>query len=273
MVKAQSGPQKPSSFGVYLGSFNQHLTPSQERLSHQWDLLIVDPLQSGVSDAISKHNRGQVLGRIDLANLVSSQAPTVTAVEKIEEIIATKIDGTSFSGVLFANWEDTFRPSIQKALFGAIKDLGLSVYLETQPPHFLKNRKALQSGAVSGLVVRNASIMPRGEKRDYFQMKELQSTIKAFVSESCMRDFVVMAWETFDDDVTPSNAVVRRTLQWCNFYSAITWIGTESALRNADANTTTLEPLPAFGWLKENEVMKVHDVWRSNLQIVINNLC
>ena len=267
MVKAQSGPQKPSSFGVYLGSFNQHLTPSQERLSHQWDLLIVDPLQSGVSDAISKHNRGQVLGRIDLANLVSSQAPTVTAVEKIEEIIATKIDGTSFSGVLFANWEDTFRPSIQKALFGAIKDLGLSVYLETQPPHFLKNRKALQSGAVSGLVVRNASIMPRGEKRDYFQMKELQSTIKAFVSESCMRDFVVMAWETFDDDVTPSNAVVRRTLQWCNFYSAITWIGTESALRNADANTTTLEPLPAFGWLKENEVMKVHDVWRSNLQI------
>lgn len=229
--------------------------------------MVVDPLQSGVSDAISKHNRGQVLGRIDLANLVSSQAPAVTTIEKIEEIIATKIDGTSFSGVLFANWEDTFRPSIQKALFEAIKDLGLSVYLETQPPHFLKNRKALQSGAVSGLVVRNASIMPRGEKRDYFQMKELQSTIKAFVSESCMRDFVVMAWETFDDDVTPSNAVVRRTLQWCNFYSAITWIGTESALRNADANTTTLEPLPAFGWLKENEVMKVHDVWRSNLQI------
>lgn len=267
MVRSRPSQQKPSSFGVYLGSFGSDLTPAQERLLTQWDILIVDPLQSGVVDAISQRDRMQVLGRVDLARLVSLEAPKVTIIEKIEEVIVRHFNGTAFAGILLANWDEPLSPSIQKALFEAIQTMGLLVYLETGPPHFLKNRKALQSSAVSGLVIRNASIMPRGEKRDYFQMTELQPTIKAFVSESCMRDFVVMAWETVDDDVTPSNAIVRRTLQWCNFYSTITWIGPEAALQNAEVNEPLIEPLPAFGWLKEADVMKSHDIWRSNLRI------
>ncbi|KAJ5162295.1 hypothetical protein N7492_007687 [Penicillium capsulatum] len=267
LVHTEPAHHKPSSFGVYLGSFGPQHTVSEERILTQWDILIVDPLQSGVIEAIARRDRCQVLGRVDLAHLVSSQAPAVTIIEKVEETLANSFNGTAFSGILLANWEDVLSPSIQKALFDAINTLGLLVYLETQPPHFLKNRKALQSGAVSGLVIRNASITAQGEKRDYFQMAELQSTIKAFVSESCMRDFVVMAWETVGDEVTLSNAVVRRSLQWCNFYSAITWIGPKAALRNAEVNKPLLEPLPAFGWLKEAEVMKSHDIWRSNLQI------
>ncbi|KAJ6146095.1 hypothetical protein N7497_008077 [Penicillium chrysogenum] len=236
---------KPVSFGVYLGSFENPPTASQERLLQEWDILVVDPFQTGVAKAISRHERSQ-----------------------IEELLAIGFNDTAFSGVLLANWEDVLRPTARRKLLETISSLGLPVYLESEPPHFLKDRKAVQSDAVAGLVIRNASIMPQGEKRDYFQLTELQATIKAFVSESCMRDFVVMAWETVDDNVTVSNAIVRRSIQWCGFYSAITWIGPEAALRDAELNVTTLEPLPAFGWLKEAEIMKTHDIWRANLNIL-----
>ncbi|KAI9927825.1 hypothetical protein MW887_002677 [Aspergillus wentii] len=258
--------QKPSSFGVYLGSFSEPVSQSQRKLLSQWDLLIVDPLQSGVINAISNLDRKQVLGRIDLS-LIISQDSTLAAIENIENILTRKFNGTAFSGVLLANWEDKFTSTTQKKLVEAIHSLGLAVYLETSAPEFLTERNVLQTDAISGLVIRNVSILPNGEKRDYFQMEKLQPTIKAFVSESCVRDFVVMAWETVDDDVSVSNAVVRRSLQWCNFYSAIASIGSESALHDADLNARTVEPLPAFGWLKESEIMKAHDNWRFNMNV------
>jgi glycosyltransferase involved in cell wall biosynthesis len=267
LVHTSTHSQKPASFGVYLGSFNQPPTESQERLLAQWDLLIVDPFQDGVAEAIFKCNRSQVLGRLDLAQIHSSKESVLSAIEKIEGILANNFNDSAFSGILFANWEGIFTPSIHAKLFETISALGLAVYVEVQPPNFLQNRKALQNGAISGLVVRNASIMPNGEKRDYFQMESLQSTIKAFVSEACMRDFVVLAWETVNNDVTLSNAVVRRSIQWCSFYSAISWIGPEVSLKDSDLNTPITEPLPAFGWLKEAEIMKTHDTWRSNREI------
>ncbi|KAJ5110966.1 hypothetical protein N7532_001501 [Penicillium argentinense] len=263
----QPAKHKPSSFGVYLGSFDQTPSASQLRLLQQWDVLVVDPFQNGVSEAVLCNSHNQVLGRVDISKVVSVKESALSAIETLEEIIANNFSNTGYSGILFANWEDHFTPAVQKSFFEVVKGLGLEVFLETGSPVFLKNRKALQTSAVSGLVVRNISIMPSGEKRDYFQMAKLQSTIKAFVSESCMRDFVVLAWETVKDDVVISNAVVRRSLQWCNFYSTIAWIGSEAALEDADLNTPTIEPLPAFGWLKDADVMKTHDTWRSNLQI------
>ncbi|KAJ6087185.1 hypothetical protein N7467_006099 [Penicillium canescens] len=268
LVDTRARRGKPLSFGVYLGGFENPPTASQERLLEEWDLLILDPFQPGVSKAISRHERSQVLGRVDFARLVAPKSSALTVIEKVEELLASSFNESKFSGILLANWEDVLSPSIRRKLLEIISSLGLAVYLESAPPHFLEDRTAVQTDAVAGLVIRNASVMPEGEKRDYFAMAELQSTIKAFVSESCMRDFVVMAWETIDDNVTVTNAIVRRSLQWTSFYSAITWIGPEAALRDADLNITTLEPLPAFGWLKEAEIMKAHDTWRSNLNIL-----
>ncbi|EAW09376.1 glycosyltransferase family 4 protein [Aspergillus clavatus NRRL 1] len=259
--------RKPLSFGVYLGAFQAPPTLDERRVLSQWDLLIVDPLQSGVAEAISGAERKQVLGRVDLASLCSSSDSTVAVIEKIENTLTSKFNGASFSGILLANTEERLNPTVVKHLVEAVHATGLSVFLETAPPDFLVDRKILQTDAIAGLVVRNASIMPDGDKRDYFQMIKMQPTIKAFVSEACMRDFVVMAWETVDDQAPLSNAVVQRSLQWCNFYSAITWIGRQAALHDASLNVKMPEPLSAFSWLKEAEIMKVHDVWRANLNL------
>ncbi|KAJ5548783.1 Glycosyl transferase family 1 [Penicillium frequentans] len=264
LTSIRSENHKPSSFGVYLGGFNNPLTETQERLLEQWDTLVVDPFQHGVAEAIRSRKQVFVLARLDLAKLGYPEDATVTRIEKIQNAINGRLSNTAFSGVLFANWEAIFSPSVEQKLFETITKLGLAVYLETQPPGFLQYRNTLHSKAVSGLVIRNASILREGEKRDYFQMATLQPTIKACVSEACTRNFVVLAWETVTDDAVLSNAVVRRSLQWSNFYSAIPWIGTESALQNSDLNTRIIEPLPAFGWLKEAKMMEAHEVWRSN---------
>jgi glycosyltransferase involved in cell wall biosynthesis len=210
----------------------------------------------------------QALGRFNLRLIASRAGSPSQVVQSITSALVREFDRTAFTGVLLADWEEVFNgPSLQR-MFEVIRAAGLAVYLETAPPVFLKNRKVLQSDCISGLVVRNASILFNGEKRDYFQLASLQSTIKAFVSESCLRDFVVMAWETVDDNVVVSNAVQRRAVQWCNFYSVLTWIGSKSALIDASINFKTLEPLSAFGWLKEAEIMNVHGNWRSNTTIL-----
>ncbi|KAA8645897.1 uncharacterized protein ATNIH1004_007318 [Aspergillus tanneri] len=259
--------RKPSSFGVYLGSFSSPPTEEQHRLLHQWDLLIVDPSQPGAIEAIGSVEGKQLVGRIDLNYVISREDSTLLGIQKLENALVQNCDGTNFSGILLANWENAFASSVLTRLIEVIDELSLAVYLETAPPNFLKDHKALQSDAISGLVIKNASIMPQGEKRDYFQITKLQPTIKAFVSEACMRDFVVMAWETIEDGAALSNATVQRSLQWCNFYSAIPWIGRESALENAALNVKITEPLSSFGWLKDAEVMKVHDRWRFNLHV------
>ncbi|KAH8694067.1 glycosyl transferase [Talaromyces proteolyticus] len=185
----------------------------------------------------------------------------------ITAAIASGFRSTRFTGILLATLEIIKNRPLLHGLVHAIADLGLDVYLECSPPLFLENQKLLQDVCVSGLVIRNASTLSNGDKRDYFQLAPLQSTIKAFVGESCLRDFIVMAWETVENDTVLSNAVIRRALQWCNFYSVITWIGPERALTDADANTPTVEPLSAFSWLKEAEIMSVHQEWKSNAKL------
>ncbi|PYH93800.1 glycosyl transferase [Aspergillus ellipticus CBS 707.79] len=262
--------QKPSSVGVYLGTFTTPLDRVHRRLLDQWDLFIVDPSKPGVVQAMSYAERKQFVGRVDLALVASQQDSGLAAIEKISHVLSENFHGAAFSGILLANWEDKFTPTVLTKLAETINGLDLPVYLETGPPTFLQDHTILQTTAISGLVIRNASILPDGQKRDYFQLRKMQSTIKAFVSEACMREFLVIAWETVDDDASLSNAVVQRSMQWCNFYSALPWIGRQSALENAKLNVKTPEPLSSFGWLKDAEIMKTHDRWRSNLHVARN---
>ncbi|KAI9374749.1 hypothetical protein BJX61DRAFT_540453 [Aspergillus egyptiacus] len=267
---ASSVCRKPSSAGVYLGRFDEPLSLDQNEFLDQWDMLIVDPFQPGVVQAIASMEGKQALGRVDLQSLDSQQDSTWAAIDKIDSALRDVFDGSSFTGILVANWEGTLSSECWNMLLRAVKQSGLSVFLETAPPDFLKDRTCLQDDAISGVVVRNASILPDGKKRDYFQLQKMKSTIKAFVSEACMRDFVVVAWETIDDDAPLSNAVIRRSLQWCNFYSAIPWIGRKAALENVAINTKLPEPLSSFGWLKDPDVMNAHDSWRSNPSIEVD---
>lgn len=263
---------KPTSFGVFLGEFDNPPTQPQIQLLSTWELLIVDPLKFGVIRALLSDSYvvpRQCLARLDIGAL---QSRTLSAAESICNWITTLIDLPAnletqhcvFTGIILSNWGTQISESLLRELVEIIGLLGLSVYLEVSAPEFLADCQLAELKYVTGLVVRNGIISSSGEERDAFQMKEMRPTIKAFVSQACLRSFVVLAWETLEDEVTPSNAVIKRCYTWSRFYSALPWIGTASALTSAELSIIQIEPYGAFDWLKELKVMDFHSKWRLN---------
>ncbi|KAM3074372.1 hypothetical protein ACMFMG_002820 [Clarireedia jacksonii] len=267
--------KKPESFGVHLGPFTQTPTPNELNLLARWDLLVVDAWQQNVINVLAcglYNIPTYVLARLDVGNDIKPghENPIVAAVEWITKLMdASKNSGDTccFTGILLANWAERLSNPLVIELIIFAHKLGFSIYLETSSPGFLSNPKLAELPEVDGLVIRNGTISPDGEERDAFQMAEMRPTIKAFVSQACLRRFSICLWETLDDDAAPLNAVIRRTYQWSKFYNALPFITYASELRSLASDTEQKEPLGAFSWLKEPEVMEAHRRWRLNHKI------
>lgn len=255
-----------------MGAFETPPTREQIRILAEWDLLVFDPSQSGVLEAMSSGLytvSQQTIARLDVRHVSrGSKHPISSMVQWIARYIklSAKITGCQhcFTGVLVGTWEEDIVVPELKAFIIFASALGFAVYLEVSAPQFLVDPKLAELGEVTGLVLRNGTISTNGEERDAFQMSQMRPTIKAFVSQACLRSFVVLLWETLEDDAKPLNAVMRRSYEWSKFYSALSWIGTRSALLSAELSLVQQEPLGAFDWLKELRVMKIHDQWRFN---------
>lgn len=268
--------KKPGNYGIYLGEFESPPTRHQVQLLAEWDLLIVDPSQAGIVEAISSGLFAvspQVLARIDVhyVSSRSSEHSIVSITQWVARLIkvSTKITGHqhSFTGIVISNWEKCLTVALLKEFILFVDSIGLCIYLEASNPQFLPDPSLAELGEVTGLVIRNGTIAPNGEERDAFKMAELRPTIKAFVSQACLRSFMVLLWETLDEDASPLNAVIKRSYQWSRFYSALPWIGTTSALKSAESAIFQKEPLGAFDWLKELRVMNFHEKWRFNQNV------
>ncbi|KAH8674812.1 hypothetical protein BGZ60DRAFT_448441 [Tricladium varicosporioides] len=153
--------------------------------------------------------------------------------------------------------------NILHKLCDVISSMEIQVFLETSGPNFLQEEDTLSCVSISGIVVRNGLILENGERRDCFSLATMRTTIKSFVLQSSTRDFTVLFWETWDDGALPSNAVLQRTMKWCNFYNAILWRGPQRALCDAAPIHIPVQPLSAFDWLKDPQIMQLHDLWKS----------
>jgi hypothetical protein len=217
-----------------------------------------------------------VIGRIDLAAIVAG-IPSDNGVEKIKAIAEIVIkymgpssDGqaTPFNGVMIASWDTTFNPGICNELINFLTGLNLNVYLELSAPQFLsKQHSTIKVAALSGVMFINGSIMPNGDRRDYFNLLPMTNALEIFTGQSCLREFAVLMCEIVEDDCYPTNAVTKRSFTWCNYYGAITWVGKRCALTNAVQNFPVQKPDGAFEWLKEETVIAVHETWRLNSKV------
>jgi hypothetical protein len=273
---------KSTSLGIYLGSFEQPATEAQTKFFADNDTVILDPLQPNISAAL-KDTCGmsgaptRVIGRIDLAVLLRnpvhegmSESSLISSLDRIMSTVSTHfqgvdggIDGNGFNGILLAGWE-IFPIPVLNLLNAVLATNGLEVYLETGGPDFLKTPNVLTADSIAGLVIRNALMHSNGDRRDCFDMESLRSTVKSFISQACLRNFAVLVWETLDSDAVPSIAALKRTHTWCNFHSVVPWIGSNNALFDLSIETSTVQPLSAFDWLKERHVLELHDLWRNN---------
>lgn len=271
---------KPKSFGVYLGQLSNPVTVDQARVLSQWDLIILDPLQPGVLDAVStsRCQTDHILARLDLGKIAQGQMKAgddgsllrtldVVTTTALEWQKRSQIGDSGFTGILLAQWDTTFTVAVCNKVLEFLAGLGYEVYLELSDPNFLGEDRTLRLDILSGLVVRNGSVLTTGERRDYFKMANMRTTIQAMVGQACLREFSTMVWDAVDAEVELSHAVVRRTYSWCSFYGALVWIGRQSALYDATTNTIPPRPLGAFDWLKTEKVMKFHDVWRLNPKV------
>ncbi|KAH8593367.1 glycosyltransferase family 4 protein [Bisporella sp. PMI_857] len=270
--KIRKKSRRPANFGVYLGQFTSPPTEAQIQVLTEWDLLIIDPFQPGVIDTICSGAYSippQCLARLDLEAVASrtTERPIVAAVQWLSTIIESSTIPGSINGVLISSWESSISIPLLREFIKLLSSVGLLAYLEAAAPKYLSEPKLAEITEVTGIVIRNGTISGNGEERDAFQMVDMRPTIKAFVSQACLRDFVVLVWETLDDDARPLNAVIKRCYTWSKFYNALPWIGFRSNLISAKLCLNQKEPFGAFDWLKELKVMSLHGKWRSNRAI------
>lgn len=256
-------PLKSTTFSIYLGNVD----PSNRDILNRTELTILDPFRANVIDAVNVEKGRHYLARLHLATLAAQAVEKDEALQRVIQAVRKVCVGSPFQGVILAGWEDVFSSAYVKALASFIETAGLLFYLETGPPDFLPDTDLLSSPAISGLIVRNVVIHSNGEHRDYFDMEKMQPTVRAWVRESCLRDFQVLALELLEPSAKPSNAVIKRAIQWCGFYSVVACIVSTAGLGNAEANRPLVQPLGAFDWLKDQTVMKFHAIWRKNANI------
>jgi hypothetical protein len=276
-------PKQPKTVGIFLGCFSNPPSPQAVHLLTQWEMIILNPFQEGILDFLairctSKH----VLGRLDIPSIVkadcsSSVDEIFRSLQSVSQALIKSFKNarqtqSTFTGVVLANWQAHFPPAVLNDFVEYISSLGLTVYLELSPPEFLQEEQAcsINMQLIDGIICRNGTILSSGDRRDYFGMASLRRAQRALAAQPSPRGSTVIMWETIDEDVQLSHAVVKRHFNWCRFNSAISWIGPEAALTRADlATTKTLvgEPLGALMWLKDEQNVKSQDIWRHNDQV------
>lgn len=268
-------PAKPTSFGVYLGTVSTPVTEIEAQILSQWDAVILDYREPGILDVVSDDRvplGPHILARLDLVQTLSSIADnTEVQLSRVVYIISRIVrqnlrqpnKSRYFTGIVVAGWRERLSIPLLNGLVKLLAAHGLDVYLEVGPPDFLEGVEKLDIGLFSGVIVRNGTILPDGERRDYFAMDKMKTTTKAFVSQACQRPFVTMMWDTIDDDADLSHAVVRRAHMWCSYHGAVPYFTRHRALRSIYDIRSCAEPLAAFQWLKTRRVMNVHEKYRT----------
>ncbi|KAL3443104.1 hypothetical protein BJX65DRAFT_312121 [Aspergillus insuetus] len=278
-----SARSDPKTFGVYLGGFANPPSSNQARLLSRWDVIVLDPFQPGVLDALSGGtSASNVLARLDVRKLIESD--TSTDNNEVDHVIrgltATLVNRlrrpgdtqSLFNAVLLADCHDTFQPVILNELVKFINGLGLGVWLEFAPPDYLpeKTCREIDMARIRGVVYRNGTILPNGDRRNYFQMEKMRTVMRVVAAQKPIGDSTLAMWDTVDDDVELSHDVLHRSYKWCNYNSAMSWIGTLSSLTDAtiaSGKTVIHEPIGALMWMKNEQTLAAHDFWRQNGKI------
>lgn len=264
---------------MYLGAVSSPATEDETRILSQWDAIVLDYTKSGVFDAVNNNfvKLGpSIIARLDLLQIFSAMTPdteidisrVVYVISKItQQSLCPSNQRRCFTGVLIAGWRERISIFLLNGIAKLLVAHGLHVYLEVSPPDFLDGVKKMELGLYFGMVVRNGAIMSTGERRDYFDMDKMKTTTKAFVSQACQRPFLTMMWDTIDDEVDLSHAVVRRAHMWCSYHGAVPYFTRQRALSNIYEIKSCEEPLAAFQWLKSRRVMNVHEKHRSSRKV------
>lgn len=243
-------------------------------------MLVLDPLQHGVLDALTRDgDAAHTLGRLDIRKMVatgsgSHRDEVIRAIDVLTAAIGSYLKRphdarTPFTGVLLADCDEHLQPVVLNEVVNFVKNLGLDVWMEFGPPDYLSEHQCREINwlNVCGVVYRNGTILPNGDRRNYFQMEKMRTVMRVIAAQKPIGDSTLAMWDTVDDGVEISHEVLHRSYKWCNYNSAMSWIAPRAALMNAKVasdKTVIHEPIGAMMWLKDEQTMASHNIWREN---------
>jgi hypothetical protein len=283
-------PKEYKSFGVYLGNFDSPISRAQAELISQWDIIVLNPHASGIESALSSSLKTprQILGRLDVASLTGQESASndeeiLRSIRLLDEAVTAHFANASgakslFTAILLGDFSRHFSPPVVNELVAYINSLGIPVWLEMSHPHYLSDAECRQikMNCIAGVIYRNGTIRTDGLQQNYHQMDPMRTAQRAIAAQRCVHGPPMMLWETIDDGVEHQYAVTQRCFNWCRFNSALPWIGSTSALIDADAASKYSvkdKPLGALMWMKNDANMKAHNIWRTNDKVrYFNNL-
>jgi hypothetical protein len=223
------------------------------------------------------------LGRLDLRMLVdydcsSSNDQVIRTISILAHTITKyfqnlKAEQSPFTGVVLAGFTPHFNPLVLNEIAKYINGLGFELWLEMAESGYPTDDQCRQIDMqlIQGIIYCNGTIRSDGDMQNYFQMAEMRTTMRAVAAQRVPHGPLMMLWETIEDPAKFEHAVVQRCFKWCRYNSALCWVGRSIALRSAEAaisNIVTDKPLGALMWLKSDEIMKSHSIWRENEQVI-----
>ncbi|KAI4726637.1 hypothetical protein E4T49_05652 [Aureobasidium sp. EXF-10728] len=142
------------------------------------------------------------------------------------------------------------------ALLIALRNLHVSVILTGDPD--LKIVDSISFALIDGLMVRNASVLPDGQRRDFFRAAQVRECVARCKRQMKTRpEFFMGFLEIWT--VRPSAATLRRAFKLADFFGA-----TIQAQAVSQHNTRTEMSLSGFDWLKRMEIVYLQKCWSQN---------
>lgn len=270
------------TFGVFLGDLDEdHVSQTQlDKIASCWDFLVLNAKASHLNRALAISRSTFRLARFDLGTVsgvtrmnrdehdevvVKVEINQNNAKAVVHDIIKTLEnlgENNRFTGIVIAGWEDYLSAGAINALVGLFKDM--SVYVETNPPHFIQDSHAsLQLRDAAGLIIKNGSMMPEAVRRDFFKLLPVNAAIRMACKQTMVRqDFLLAMYNPFEGEVTASNAELVRCERWCNFYGIKYWNGSAASLYDPNYfGGKNVVPIEALDYLKKEKLMGVQGKW------------
>jgi hypothetical protein len=142
------------------------------------------------------------------------------------------------------------------ALLKALRRQHISAILMGDPDVEVIN--FLHLGLVDGLIIQNASVLPNGQRRDFFRAAQMRECVARCKRQMKGRpDFFMGFFESWT--TRPSAATLRRAFKLADFFGAV--IQAQAEMQH---HTRQEMCLSGFDWLKRPEMIYLQKCWTQN---------
>lgn len=231
----------------------------------QWTDLLALPYDADVGIYAEATTFSLLLAYYETKDIYDSEEEGLVGL--MNRIHETFSRDTPFKGVVLA-LSDTFSSRNWMTLYIHLKHLNLLVFLELNPPY--SDLVGINLTLVDGLIIRNATTLTTGLRRDFFRAFELRDVLGRCSKQRTARpSFTTILHDPCE---TPSPPTLRRAYKFARFHEVILSV-CQSDLNRVPQCLPLEEPYSAFDWLKRLDALDLHKAWNDANVVDLADAC